>query len=220
MRNSNELSKKVISAVVKLPYFTVENIRITGVDPQYINLVLSRYAKRGECIRLKRGMYSTKAYGEEQQKAGLYSRFLEYLACELYAPSYLSMEYVLQKHGMLTEAVYGWSLATTKKTATFLNPLGAFRYYSLTEKLFTGFTLRTYSRFRLREATKAKALFDFLYLRKKHLASRNQIEEMRLNVGELTARDFKEFKHYADLEGSSRMKFIHQELCELRESEK
>ena len=45
------------------------------------------------------------------------SAYLEFLAGALYTPSYLSMEYVLHGHGMLTDMPVAFTAATKKKTA-------------------------------------------------------------------------------------------------------
>ena len=53
MRNKDleSISRKIISTVENLPYFNVENLKILDVNPNYLNIVLSRLAKRKEIIK-------------------------------------------------------------------------------------------------------------------------------------------------------------------------
>ena len=57
-------------------------------------------------------------------------------------------------------------------------------------------------------ATKAKALFDFLYLRKNVLPSREAVKELRLNARNLNRSDINELKKYVALEGTKKLKEI------------
>jgi hypothetical protein len=54
----------------------------------------------------------------------------------VYAPSYLSLEYVLFENNILTENVYNFTLITTKKTTRFINDFGNFNYKSIKENFF------------------------------------------------------------------------------------
>jgi len=57
-------------------------------------------------------------------------------------------------------------------------------------------------------STKAKALFDYLYLRKNVLPNKETVIELRLNVENLTRSDIKEIRKYIALEGSKKLKKI------------
>ena len=57
-------------------------------------------------------------------------------------------------------------------------------------------------------STKAKALFDYLYLRKNVLPNKEAVIELRLNVENLTRSDIKEIRKYIALEGSKKLKKI------------
>jgi hypothetical protein len=74
--------------------------------------------------------------------------------------------------------------------------------------LFTGFEVIKKGNLSILKATKVKALFDFLYFRKRLLTDKRAAEELRLNLDELTKKDFKELKGCVEIEGSPRMKEI------------
>ena len=139
MRNDkrNKLrSKKVISAAGKLPYFIIESLKNIEENKNYLKILLSRYFKKGEIIRLKRGLYVTKNFIDDVQRKGIFSSYLEFLANIIYSPSYLSLEYVLYKHNILTEVPVNFTLITTNKTAKFTNKMGNFFYHKIKDNLF------------------------------------------------------------------------------------
>lgn len=122
-------------------------------------LQLSRWAKQGKIIRLKRGLYTLP---EEFRKAPL---SLRWLANTLYSPSYLSLEYMLSWYDMIPERVATLTSVSTRKTASFTNPLARFSYRTLKKKHFFGFE-ETRDEFEqpILVATPEKALLDYIYL--------------------------------------------------------
>ena len=170
--------------------------------------MLSRYSKTGRVLRLKKGFYTTKAYVDDIQKRGVFSTYLEFLASAIYEPSYLSLEYVLQKYNAITEAAVNFTLVSRNKTAKFSNKFGNFIYHKITKNLFTGFHLRERDGFSIYEATKAKALFDYIYFRKTLLPNKNAVNELRINKDVFDKKDRAEFKSYIDLCGSTLLKKI------------
>ena len=68
------------------------------------------------------------------------------------------------------------------KTARFSNRFGRFFYHKIKDPLFCGFDIGKDGNFTILEATKVKALFDFLYIRKTFLVDEKAIEELRLNI--------------------------------------
>ena len=210
MRNKPETtSKRIMELIAKMPYFTLENLRITGILPHYLRVFLSRQVKAGGMVRLKKGLYVSQRYIEEVKASGRISPLLEFLACAMYVPAYLSGEYVLYSYNLLTEVPQNFTLMTRNKTARFSNRLGNFIYHSLQERLFAGFKSKREGAFTISIATKAKALFDFLYLRKDIIGSKEEFDELRLNLDEMSVRDKKELKTYITLENSVKMKQIY-----------
>lgn len=182
-------------------------------DKAYLTILCSRYVKSGKLLRLKKGLYVASEYIETLEKENKISSYTEFLSNVLYQPSYLSLEYVLYEHNILTEIPVHFTLITQKKTASFTNHFGSFIYHKVKEPLFTGFTLGRENEFFIKKATKAKALFDYLYLRKNIITNPDAFRELRLNKINIHADVLKEFDQYAALEGSKKMKEISRYLA-------
>ena len=209
------ITKTIFALVKKLPFFDFSDIAPVEKNRTYLAVLSSRHVKSGRFVRLKKDFYVTKEYVDETQKNGTFNFYLKFLANVLYRPSYLSLEYVLFKHNLITELTVNFTSITTSKTKHFSNNLGKFFYHKIKEGLFTGFDITKEGDFTVLKATKAKALFDFLYLRKNILVDEKSVEELRLNLNNLTAGDMRELKKYVNLEGSGKMKNIFNLLTQL-----
>lgn len=206
MRNSIKRSKTIIELAEKLPVFTFDDFAGIEKDKHYLWLVLHRYKKSGKLLRLKKGIYTASVYVEKMKNRSETEIFADFLANFLYSPSYLSLETILYRHNILTEIPVNFTSVTKNKTAAFTNKLGNFLYHKIKPSLFCGFELFERSGFSLLKATKVKALFDFLYLRKNILPSKEAVKELRLNLEHLSRADVNELKKYVALEGSEKMK--------------
>lgn len=196
----NQLKK--LSKISNLSYFGTNTLSLIYPELSKNSLYsnIKRWIKRGDLIQIKKGMYVTKEYVINVQDKSSYK---EFLANKIKYPSYLSMEYVLQKYSILSDAVYAYTCVTLKSKNTYSNEFGRYIYRSITRKLFTGYEIRDRGEYSIYEATKAKALFDYLYL--KLYRVKNITEEMllslRLNLEELDESDMKEFEDYCELTG-------------------
>jgi predicted transcriptional regulator of viral defense system len=208
MRTDNIRSKRILNLVATLPSFGAADLAPVGEEKAYLNIILSRYVKQGMMIRLRKNLYVTKSYLDNTERRGIFSDYVEFAANKLHSPSYLSLDYVLHEHNMLTEIPRNITSVGLRKTENFSNDLGNFIYHKIKEELFIGFKVLKKGNFSILKATKAKALFDFLYLRKRLLMDKRAIEELRLNLGEFTKSDFEELKGYVEIERSTRMKEI------------
>lgn len=209
MRNKeNSKISRIIAVAKQLPIFTLDDLATVETDKHYLRVVLSRYVKSGVVRRLKKGLYVATGYIDHIEKSGRTGVYAEFLAGVLYEPSYLSLEYVMQRHGLITESPVVVTAVTRKKTAVFSTPFGTYRYHTMKPALFTGFTSKRDGDYIIFRASAAKALFDFLYFRKNHLATDGAISELRINLHALKERDKLELKRYIKLEGSVRMKNI------------
>jgi predicted transcriptional regulator of viral defense system len=188
-----------------LPYFDIGFAQTLVKDRNYLRIILSRYSKNNKVQRLKRGTYVASSYVDDVQKKGIFSTYLEFIASAIYEPSYLSLEYVLQKYNAITEATVNFTLVSRNKTSRFLNTFGNFIYHNIKRELFTGFNLVERDGFPIYEATKAKALFDFLYLRKNLLVDKKAVNELRINIEVFDRKDRKEFEEYVNLGKSARL---------------
>jgi len=213
MRNENtSLPKKILAYVGKLPFFKIENLGILQIPPHYLKIILSRLENKKEIIRLKKGLYTSSEFIEKTKRNNEFSSFLEFLSSKIYSPSYLSLEYILYENNILTEMPQNFTLITKNKTYTFSNSLGVFLYHKIRASLFCGFKIKRINNFFIYKAEKAKALFDFLYLRKNIILNKEMVEELRLNLKNFTINDRKNFEKYIDLEGSKKMKKIYNSL--------
>lgn len=199
---------KVFGLIAGLPYFSIDNLSTLDIDKDGLRMLLHRLIKRNEIIPLKRGLYVARPFIDDLQKRGLYTRYIEFIGGILSTPSYLSLEYVLSEHNLLTDLSWGFTFVTRNKTNRFTNEFGSYTYRHMSERLFCGFNSLKAGELIIYKATPAKALFDFLYLRKHSLIDMNGVRELRLNTDSLKKSVIREFEKYISLEGSARMKAI------------
>lgn len=210
MRNKRTPKIRYIYELVKrLPYFSFDDLAGVETNRTYLKILFSRYEKAGRVVRLKKGLYVAKDYLDNLEKKGRLSAYLEMISNTLYEPCYLSLDYILYKHNMLTEVPVNFTLVSSRKTKTLANVLGRFYYHKIKKELFCGFSaVRKDGDFMILEATKAKALFDFLYFKKDFFSGKESVEELRLNLENFTGRDKAELAAYAKIEKSKKIKKI------------
>lgn len=190
---------KKLKALETLSYFDKNTLaQVIELSDNSLYSNIKRWLKNGLLIQLKKGCYVTRAYYDRLQDKESY---LDFIGNKLREPSYLSLECVLQKYSILSEAVYAYTSITLKSKRIYTNQLGTFLYRNICEKLFTGYTIKSYGNFEIKEASKAKALFDYFYLRFYRIFSINKtlLKSLRLNLDEFTKKDFKEFLGYCKL---------------------
>ncbi|PIZ43092.1 hypothetical protein CO015_04835 [candidate division WWE3 bacterium CG_4_8_14_3_um_filter_42_11] len=193
----NQVSK--LQQLQNLSYFgksTLSQYMDLSDNSLYANI--KRWQKRGELIQLKKGFYVTAEFYKKLPNKEIY---LEFISNKLKEPSYLSLEYVLQKYGVVSEAIYSFTSVTLKSRGTFINKLGTFLYRHLKENLFSGYQLKELGGFTIKEATKSKALFDYLYFRnfRNQIIDKETLRSYRLNLDELKQKDFQEFSTYCEM---------------------
>jgi predicted transcriptional regulator of viral defense system len=207
--------KKELTELATIPYFSGATLgRALNLAGESLRTYAKRAAQRGDLIRLKRGMYTTKDYlnGENDRSA-----YEEFLANKLYEPSYLSLAYVLQKYAMISESVFALTSVTTNKTGKIFSKVGTFLYNSVKEDIFDGYETVVRGRYTIRQATKAKALYDYvLFATKSWRKIREEsILGLRLNISEMNQSDWDEFESYTKRWGGRKMKSIRRILCSL-----
>jgi hypothetical protein len=77
---------------------------------------------KGTIIRVKKGLY---VFGDDHRQRP-YSR--EILANLIYGPSYISLEFALQYHGIIPERVEAVTSVTVGRSRKFITPIGQFIY--------------------------------------------------------------------------------------------
>ena len=208
MRNNDIRTKRVLKLAAALPVFGAADLAPIGEERPYLNIILSRQVKQGTMLHLRKNQYVTKSYLDNTERKGVFSDYVEFIANRLYSPSYLSLDYVLHEYNMLTEIPRNITSMGLRKTDNVSNDIGNFIYHKIKEELYLGYKVIKKGDFSILKATKAKALFDFLYLRKRLLVDKRAAEELRLNLEEFTDDDFKELQGYVETEKSPRMKEI------------
>jgi hypothetical protein len=197
----------ILSSFENLPYFTIEGFRqIAGnnmADDAHARIALYRWVKAGYLIPIKRGLYMHHRFYEQHRQEATFSAVVSAI---ILPQSYLSLEYVLQQSGILTEITYPITAITPKNTRTITNPFGDFVYRHIQADLYHGFQIYEAYGIPYAQASPPKALFDYLYLRSlpgnTALSRNNLAEELRLNLEEFTHEDREEFASY--VEGSEK----------------
>ena len=207
----------ILSPFESLPYFTIEGFRqIAGdkvSDVAHARLSLYRWAKAGHIVQLKNGVYMHRRFYELHHGEQGFSTVVSAI---LLPQSYLSLEFILQGRGILTEITYPVTAVTYKNTRTITNSLGTFAYRHIRLDLYCGFQIAEAYGIPYSQASLAKALFDYLYLRPLSLAAGlrhyNLAEELRLNLGEFTPAEREEFARVVMASGVVKMQRILENL--------
>ena len=179
-----------------LPYISKTALaNYLGKNYNTLRNSIAYWKKTGKLTQLKRGFYVFAEFLKQRDNSRYYPRFL---ATKMIEPSYLSMETILQDYQMFTDVVYGYSVVTIKKTSKVKNSFGVFNYQSIKEGLFTGFKEESYGRMKWYVASKAKALFDYIYFNQNKFQdiSKREIEGLRLNLEVMTKSDWQEYETY------------------------
>jgi len=112
-----------LSKQIPLSVFTHEQIEaILTSHVNNVNAKISYMVKKGELIRLKKGIYT---FGKEYLANPI---DMISAANLLYAPSYVSFEYALSYYGLIPERVYEITSATMRMKKEFHTPVGRFTY--------------------------------------------------------------------------------------------
>lgn len=194
----------IFSQVDKLPCFTKQNLKLAFSGSSFaLDERIKRALKSNTIKQLKKGLYvATKFYLQEIDKTG----FSEFIATKLCTPAYISLEYVLAKYGLLTEAVYPVTSITLKSTRKYRNFLGSYQYFTIKKSLFFGFDPVCFSKNQYFIANKSKALFDWFYLKKNIGNLKDEITSgLRLNWENFSFLDFQLFKKYVAISESKKL---------------
>ncbi|MBI2337321.1 MAG: hypothetical protein HYU97_11235 [Deltaproteobacteria bacterium] len=186
------MKRNIINQLESLPFFSKSSIAtLQSIQTRALYQNLQRWVNTGYLVRLKNGLYVTKTFVDRFLHDASY---LELVANKLVMPSYLSLEYVLQKNNLLTEATFTITSVTLKTTRHYRNNLGSFVYHHFNQKFYFGFKQRPYGHHIIYEAILAKALFDFLYLRLAGLDPQDvsSLEGLRINWSQLDRPSFDE----------------------------
>jgi len=134
----------------KIKYFSLQDFQqITDLSYDAARAILQRYKKKNLVLNPKKGYYFFKDY-----PPSVYG-----LAYRLYSPSYISMETVLSKNGVIPETIYPIVSVTPKPTRNFVCQKREYRYHKIKQEAFTGY----YKKENYLIAETEKAVVDYLY---------------------------------------------------------
>ncbi len=211
--------QKIENYLTQFPYYTKQNLSLIFNKNYYAyNYWIKKLIKEGILIPLKKGFYITSYYLNQVKKDGSLLSYLKQLANIIRQPSYLSLETALSYYNLIPESTFNITSLTLKSTRIYKNKIAIFIYRNIKKELFIGFNL--IDNFQI--ATKAKALFDYLYLKKFNGINQTEYflrQESRINWMELMKNDFKEFNQYVDISKSKKMKTISKIISSLIENE-
>ena len=207
------MKTEILSSLEHLPYFTIQAVKQYFPYEEYqkgtVQTAVYRWVKSGKIIRLKKGVYTTRKFSDLHRND---FDFPIMVSSIIVPQSYVSTHFILQQNSILTEATYLISAVTVKHGQSIDNDIGSYVYQHIKKKLFTGYILSDYYGVTIARATKAKALFDYFYLRPisgNTLIKKNSIvEELRLNIDEFSTKEKEEFEGYINSEGGPKMNAI------------
>ncbi len=127
----------------------------------------------GALLRVKKGLYVLGSH------VARHPYCLESLANLIYGPSYVSLEWACQYHGLIPERVEIVTNVTTKRSLTVDTPIRRFSYAHLHADIYpVGVALVEFpGGYQALVATKEKALCDLLMVRRGRCRSLQQIRE-------------------------------------------
>lgn len=201
-----------LSSFESFPYFTIEAVKqLLGEDSAAAGTVqtaLYRWMKSNQIIQLKKGVYMTRRFYELHKAE---TDFSPAISTILIPQSYCSLEFVLQRYGILTETTYPISAITIKQPRVIENKIGAFTYRHIKKDLYYGFTISEYFGIPFALATVSKALFDYFYFRTRN-STEDIAEDLRLNLEEFTETSRAEFAEFIEMSKSRKMSRIYTNL--------
>lgn len=172
----NQFRKKMQKPIFKL----VEAEQIAWeTAPATLRLQLHQWARRGELLRLRRGVY---CFPEQVQDRSQVARVL-------YEPAYISLESALHHYGLIPDVVFAITLVTPKAPRKFVTPLGTFLYHRIKSTLFWGYDPETLM------AEAEKAVVDYLYLNRHRLIPDEKFW-LELRWQNLAQLDFRKLNDY------------------------
>jgi predicted transcriptional regulator of viral defense system len=176
----DNLTERLIKAIQNSPESiialeTLESLRLC--DDHTLKTTLSRLSKSGKIIRLKRGVYSANPIRDA------------FIAAQYAYSGYLGFSSALYMHRLITELPFAITVVTVYKSASKMIGAYEFRAVALKEKAigFENLGNSTVS-------TRAKTLFDCIYLEKYSIERDKLIEAYK--TARLGAEELKEFDSY------------------------
>lgn len=190
--------------VANYPFFRSNIFNHLTSKPNVLRRQVVDWVERGLVMVLKRGVYTLST---ADRSVGLSAYFL---ANNLYAPSYISLESAMTYYGFIPEKVHLITSVTTKKTQEFHNKIGDFKYHHIKTSAFNYFvTVADEFGNNFYLATPEKALIDFMYIRMLKLPKiDDDIFAVSYRLQNLEKLETKKLKMLAGLYNSEKMDYL------------
>ena len=147
--------------------FSLNDLKVlTGDNTSTIPIQLSRLSRNGLVKNPIKGWYTNPFNSPSSEE----------LSMVLRAPAYLSMEYALSRHGILSQDVHTYTLITTKLPHIYRSDENIFEYHQVKRSLFWGYGKEG----NIQIARPEKALLDLIYIR--YSRNRNTNESLLLSL--------------------------------------
>lgn len=160
--------------MMNYPVFSSKELKTILFTEKNILVQVAFWLKKGYIKRIKKGLYVLTSASDKINSV--------VLADNIYSPSYLSLEYALNYHGIIPDIPGVYTSITTRKTENFKNEFGNYSYQKIREELFIGYEIIQDGIFSYSIANPEKALMDYLYLnRNKFVAKFNFWKELRID---------------------------------------
>jgi hypothetical protein len=138
--------------------------RIFGVSLSATQAFIKDHS-RDLFLKVRNGLYALRSDPPQE----------EVIANRLYAPSYISFEYVLSRRSIIPESAYAVTSATTRVTREFIVNGKSFTYSHIKKQAYRGYKAEKAGKSTILIAEPEKALVDYLYfvdLKKKTINER------------------------------------------------
>ena len=202
--------------ICDFPIFSTSQLGILAKNKQLLRNQLTRWQKQGLILKLKKGLYILNKNDRKINPSRVF------IANQLYSPSYISTEYALSFYELIPERVEDITSITTKKTISFKNDLGFFRYQHINIGCFVGFIqLKDENNLPFFIAEPEKAIVDFLYLNLKALKlDTSDIFKTSYRFQNIEGLNPKKIISWARLFKNSRLEAVAGEFCAFIREEK
>jgi len=199
--------KEFLDQYGNLPIVEPQLVRAGVKNPESVHTQLRRWSKQGKLVKLARGKY---IIAEPYRKRDLPA---EYLANQIVYPSYVSLDYALDYHGLIPEVAQIITSLTTSRPQKHRNPEGRFHYRHVKEGMFWGYYSDTSKGLEIVIAKPEKALLDKFYFLNGPITY-ERIEGLRLqNLDEINPQTLNDF---AERTGSKKLMKGSSKLADFR----
>lgn len=158
--------------------------QLTGISKPSLSVQLTRLVKSKVIRRAAQVWYENPFNSPNAEEISMVLRY----------PSYLSMEYALSKHGILSQATQTFTLVTKKLPHVYKKREAIYEYHQIGKSLFWGYQKEG----TVLIAEPEKALLDLIYIRhtKNKELNMDALESL-LNDMYLGQFDFKKLQEYS-----------------------